>query len=69
MYGSYINIYFVSTGYFRLFLIILGWFFFDRLYVFLPLYAVSAFLDGEIRYIIACVFAEHDYLAHNNIIV
>lgn len=36
----------MSSGYFRLLLIVLGWVFFDRLYVFLPLYAVSAFLDG-----------------------
>lgn len=36
-----------APGYVRLLLILIGWVFFDELYVFLPLYAVSAFLDGE----------------------
>ena len=35
------------SGYTRLLLIITGWFFFNNVYVFLPLYAVSAFLDGK----------------------
>ncbi len=35
------------AGYLRLLLILLGWFYFDQFYIFLPLYAVSTFLDGE----------------------
>jgi phosphatidylglycerophosphate synthase len=33
-------------GYIRLIILITGWFFYDSVYVFLPLYSLSAFLDG-----------------------
>ena len=36
-----------SPGYVRIVLIVIGWFFYDRISVFLPLYAVSTFLDGK----------------------
>ena len=36
-----------SLGYVRIVLIVIGWFFYDRISVFLPLYAVSTFLDGK----------------------
>lgn len=41
------------TGYVRLIMIITGWFFYDNVYVFVPLYALSAFLDGKCVYVFA----------------
>jgi hypothetical protein len=37
-------------GYIRLIILITGWFFYDSVYVFLPLYSLSAFLDGKDTY-------------------
>ena len=44
---SDLSLVYCSLGYVRIVLIVIGWFFYDRISVFLPLYAVSTFLDGK----------------------